>query len=194
MEYIEARFGLLSNKLQRSQLTVTLIQSVDIALAVLAVIGFEHRMKDDLHGHFTHCSNSSYSRGIILIDLIQAFTFPILASTHVFTPTEHVAYFDFAVGTPAFMTCCEMFIFSVLSPYKAARQGGAHKHSASKAIVSIFNIIDILQGFAFMFQATSRKSFGKRFINEEKDLGYSSSQQSRDSMTDKPAYVEGPQL
>jgi hypothetical protein len=71
-----------------------------------------------------------------LIDLIQAFIFRILASTHVFTPTEHVAYFDFAVGTPAFMTCCEMLIFSVLfiwafgpSPYKAARQGGAHKHS-----------------------------------------------------------------
>jgi len=62
MEYIEARFCLLSNKLQRSQLTVTLIQSVDIAFAVLAVIRFERRMKDDLHGHFTHCSNSSYSR------------------------------------------------------------------------------------------------------------------------------------
>ena len=28
-----------------------IIQSVDIALAVLAVIGFERRMKDDLHGH-----------------------------------------------------------------------------------------------------------------------------------------------
>jgi hypothetical protein len=35
--------------------------------------------------------------------------------------------------------------------YKAGRQGGAHKRSAGKAIVDVFNVINILQGFAFMF-------------------------------------------
>jgi hypothetical protein len=93
-----------------------------------------------------------------LIDLIQALTFRILASTHVFAPTEHVAYYDLAACNPAFMTCCEMLTFSILfiwafgpSPYKAGQQGGAHKRSAGKAIVDVFNVINILQGFAFMF-------------------------------------------
>jgi len=84
--------------------------------------------------------------------------------------------------------------YSALHPAKRHDKAARTSPPAGKAIVDIFNIIDILQGFAFMFQAMSRKSFGKRFINEEKDLGYSSSSQSRDSMTDKPAYVEGPQL
>jgi hypothetical protein len=60
------------------------------------------------------------------------------------------------------MSCCEMFVFSALfilafsfSPYKAARQGRAHKYSVGKAIVDVFNITDIPQGFAFMFRALS---------------------------------------
>jgi hypothetical protein len=132
---------------------------------VLAIIGFERRMKDDLHGHYALLKFVLF-KGIILRDLIQAFTFRILASTHVCTPTEHVANLDFTVGTPESVTCCKIFIFSVLfirafgpSPYKAARQGGAHKHSSGKAIVEVFNITDILQGFAFMSRAMSCKSF-----------------------------------
>ena len=198
MEYVEARFCPLSTKLRRSQTVVTLVQSVDTAVAVLAVIRFELRMKDELKGHHALLKLVMF-KGVIFIDLVQASLFRILASTHAFTPTEHVTYFDFALGTPAFMTCCEMFIFSVLfiwafsfSPYKAARQGGAHKHSVGRAIVDVFNITDILQGFTFMFRAMSRKSFGKRYVNEEKELGYSSNEQSPDSMMDKPVYVEAP--
>jgi hypothetical protein len=73
MEYIQVRFYLLSNKVQRSQLTVTLIESVGVALAVLAIIGFERHMKDDLHGHHAPLKSVLF-KGIILIDLIQAFT------------------------------------------------------------------------------------------------------------------------
>ena len=197
-EYVEARFCTLSTKLRRAQIIVTLIQSLDTTLAVVAIIRFELRMKEELKGHLALLKLVTF-KGIIFIDLIQASIFRILASTHAFTPTEYVTYFDFSVGTPAFMTCCEMFIFSVLfilafgfSPYKAARRGGAHKLSVGKAIVDVFDISDILQGFAFMFRAVSRKSFGKRYINEEKDVGYSSSEPSPDSTVDKPTYVKVP--
>src|SRR3954451_5810539 len=71
-------------------------------------------MEDELHGHQTLLKLVLF-KGIILIDLIQASIFRNLPSTHVFTPTEHVAYFDFAVGTSAFMTCCEMF--NLLRPF-----------------------------------------------------------------------------
>jgi hypothetical protein len=99
----------------------------------------------------------------------------------------------------AFMMCCEMFIFSVPfilafgpSPYRATRQGGVHKLFARwQAIVDVFNITYILQGFTLYFEPCH--AFGKRFVNG-KDLGYSSSQQSPDLMTDKPTYVEASQL
>ena len=88
MECIEARFCLLPNKLQRSRLTATLIQSIDIALTVLAVIGFERRMKDDRHGHHALLKLVLF-KGIILIDLSQAFIFHILASTRLHPRSPH---------------------------------------------------------------------------------------------------------
>jgi hypothetical protein len=134
MEYIEARFCPLSNRLRRAQIIVTLIQSIDTIVAVLAVIRFERRMKDELKGHNALLKLVMFD-GIIVIDLIQASLFRILDSTHAFTPTARVIYFDFAVGTPAFMAGCEMFICSLLFilafgflPYKAARKGEVHKH------------------------------------------------------------------
>jgi hypothetical protein len=58
-------------------------------------------MKDELHGHHALLKLVLF-KGIILKDLIQASIFRILASTHAIAPVEQAAYFDFAVGTPAF--------------------------------------------------------------------------------------------
>ena len=198
-EYVQARFCTLSTKLRRAQTIVTLVQSLDTILAVVAIIRFYVRMKEELKGHRALLKLVTF-KGIIFIDLIQSSLFRILAgSSHAFTPTEYVTYFDFSIGTPAFMACCEMFIFSILfiwafgfSPYKVARKGGAHKLPAGKAMAAVFNIFDILQGFTFMFRAMSRRSFGKRYINEEKDMGYSSSEPPSDTMMDKPVYLEEP--
>lgn len=67
IEYIEAKFCPLSNKLRRTQIIVALIQSVDAIVAVLAIIRFERHMKDALKGHHALLKLVMF-KGITFID------------------------------------------------------------------------------------------------------------------------------
>jgi Organic solute transporter Ostalpha len=77
----------------------------------IAVIAYERRMKHHLQGHRPTAKLFTFKL-IVLIEAAQNTIFKILTSSEVFKPTYHISVYDFSVGIPAFMLCCEMLVLS----------------------------------------------------------------------------------
>lgn len=163
---------------------------------MIAVIRYERRMKNELKGHRSMLKLVAF-KTIVFIQLIQDDIFSGLAGRKIFAPTAHVSYFDFSLGTPAFMLCCEMFLFSILfvwafefAPYRrAVRQGSKERRSIGTAVVDVLNIMDIIRGLGFMFQALKPGSFGKRHTNNDQAPKISSIDRPSDDKTSEQVEV-----
>jgi len=92
----------------------------------------------------------------VAIQILQTPIFTGIAKHGDFTRTANVSTFDFTVGTPAFLTCCEMFIVSVLflwsysaKPYQRP-DTEAPRFSIGRAIIDVLDTRDILKGCFYM--------------------------------------------
>jgi len=143
---------------KKKQVILRVVQSVDTILAVMALILFERCMKHHLKGHQSLFKLLTF-KGIVFVELVQSAIFSGLTKAEVFIPTAHISYQDVVVGTPAFMLCCEVFLFSITfiwsfspSPYRAALSQGVRREGPMvKGLIDTLNIIDILRGVGFMF-------------------------------------------
>ena len=91
------------------------------------------------------------------MSLTQTPVFVGFASYGVFHRTKTVSVLDFTVGTPAFMTCVEMFIISVVfiwtftaEPYLNMMGSMPRCRSVGGALIEVLDIRDILKGFWYM--------------------------------------------
>jgi hypothetical protein len=169
-EWVVGHHCSLSDSLQKKQVILTVVQSIDTIIAVMALVRFERRMTHHLKGHRSLFKLWTF-KGIVFVQLVQSSIFSGLTKAEVFIPTAHVSYQDFAVGTPAFMLCCEVFLFSATfiwsyssSPYRAAlRQGAKREGSMVKGIIDTLNMIDILRGVWFMLASLRNFSSPPRY-------------------------------
>ena len=91
------------------------------------------------------------------VTLTQAPIFAGLATYGVFKRNIYVSTFDFIIGIPAFMTCCEMFLISVIfiwtfsaTPYLDLTGSMPRCRGVGGALLDALDIRDILKGCWYM--------------------------------------------
>ena len=149
----------LTFQLSHTALILKVIESVSTACAVFSIIRFARRCAPDLHalGNTKIRQKLISFKGVVGITLIQSPIFASLATYGVFIRTIHVATFDFTIGVPALMTCCEMFIVSILfvftftaKPYLEQKDRLGKRKGVGGALLDVLDIRDILRGCWYM--------------------------------------------
>ena len=141
----------------KASTVISVLQSIVTAICVLAIIKFEKRLKQEMHGHHPMAKLVTF-KGVVGLVLLQTPIFTGLAQHRVFHPTKYVSIIDFAVGTPSFLVCLEMFIVSLLfwwsfssSEYRHfAKAQNVRRHGIFRGLFDSFNISDILKGCWYM--------------------------------------------
>ena len=153
---LSARWCPLSFSLSKTSLALSILQSVSTSVCVMAIIEFGRRTAADLQGTKTTSKLVSF-KGIVGITLTQTPAFAIIATYGLFKRTIYVSTLDFTVGTPAFMTCCEMFMISIVflwtftaDPYLELRGTLPRCRTISSALLEVLDIRDILKGYWYM--------------------------------------------
>lgn len=138
---------------------VSVVQSLVTVACVLAILGFHARLKKQMDGHHVLLKLVTF-KGVVGIVLLQTPIFSGLAEHRVFQGTKNVSIVDFAIGTPSFLICVEMFIVTLLflwsfsaSEYKnLAKSQNLRREGAGKALLDVVDIRDILKGCWYMFR------------------------------------------
>lgn len=135
---------------------ITVIDSIATSVCVLAIIGFERRMKDETKGHKAVYKLWTF-KGCVGLILTQGPVFSFLAEYKIFDRTKYMSVTDFVVGTPAFLICVEMFLVSLLflwsfsaTEYMRMVASHAPKMGVGRAILDVLDIRDILNGCWYM--------------------------------------------
>lgn len=146
----------LAYQLGKASLAIAVVKSISTSICVTSVITFARRVAADLKGTKTRAKLISF-KGIVGITLTQTPVFVGVASYGGFHRTENVSVLDFTVGTPAFMTCCEMFMISVIflwaftaEPYLNLMGSIPRCRSVGGAFLEVLDIRDILKGCWYM--------------------------------------------
>lgn len=135
------------------------LESVSTSICIYSVISFARRVAADLRAIKTTKTRAKLIsfKGIVGITLTQTPVFVGIASYGVFDRTKYVSVLDFTVGTPALMTCCEMFIISVVflwtftaEPYLNLMGSMPRCRSVGGAFLEVLDIRDILKGCWYM--------------------------------------------
>ena len=153
---LSARMCPLKYQLSKISWAITIVESVSTTIYITSVITFARRVAADLKGTKTRAKFISFG-GIVGVTLTQTPVFIGVASYGAFYRTTHVSEFDFTVGTPAFMTCCEMFIISIVflwtftsTPYLNFMSSMPRRRSVDGALLEALSIGDILKGCWYM--------------------------------------------
>jgi hypothetical protein len=159
-EFYEARACPLSKKLTDSRAAISAVQAVSTATCLLAVLMFYGRLKTEIGKN--HCvTKLAALKVVVFVTITQQLIFSILQAEKVLKPSETVSYLDITIGVPAFMTCCEMFLFSLFylwafwpSSYIARTHGqGAYvKHGFWRGLWEVVNVWDIISGVFFRYR------------------------------------------
>lgn len=100
-------------QLGKSSLAIAVPESVSRTIRMTSIIEFARRVAADLQGLETCVKVISFER-IAGITLTQIPVFVRIACYSAFRRTKNVSEVDCTAGTPAFMSCCEMFIISLV--------------------------------------------------------------------------------
>ena len=142
----------LKYKLSRSATALSVIESIATSICVLGIVWFARRMAPELKRHNVVYKLLSF-KGIVGITLTQAPVFQLFAQYQWFRRTRYVSILDFAVGTPGFMTCVEMFAVSVIflwsfsaERYLELSATLPRTRGLGGALVDVLDVRDILRG------------------------------------------------
>jgi Organic solute transporter Ostalpha len=109
----------------------------------------------------------------VLIEAAQNTIFKILTSSGVFKPIYHISVYDFSVGIPTFMLCCEMLVFSLsfwwsnsFGLYRKLAADGHSKLGFWQGMGDCINTMDIIHGIGYLFKALMPDNFGKKYVQE----------------------------
>lgn len=145
-------------KLSRSATALSVIESIATSICVLGIVWFARRMAPELKRHKVVYKLLSF-KGIVGITLTQAPVFQLFAQYQWFHRTPYVSILDFAVGTPGFMTCVEMFAVSVVflwsfsaEPYRQMSASLPRTRGVGGALVDVLDVRDIFRGIWYMCQ------------------------------------------
>lgn len=103
----------LDPELLKASIVIEVVESLFTTLTLVSIIVLYRRLKTELRGHGA-LSKLVMFKLIVFIQIIQGPIFSGLLGGKVLKASEHISYEDWSVGIPAFCTCCEMFIFSII--------------------------------------------------------------------------------
>lgn len=175
-EYFEATLCPLDPRLQRRTTIITVIQSIQTTIAVVGVILYEGRMRIHLQ-EYRPLGKLVTFKVVLPIEAFQNFIFQILAlpGVGVFAPTYHISTYDFSVGIPAFMLCCELLFFALsfwwsfsYTPYRKLAAEGRQKFGFWRGMWDVINITDIIDGIGYLLKTLAPSSFGKKYVQRQR--------------------------
>lgn len=174
--YFEATACPLSRESTNSKAVISGVEALSLILCMIGILAFYKRFKPELKEHGALTKLLAF-KIIVGITVVQGLVFSILLSTKTLKPSEHLSYNDLSIGLPAFLTCCEVFIFSVIfiftfsaRPYtprvlKVSGHSTVKRHGFFRALLDVYNLWDIISGIWFhwkVFGFLSRKSGERR--------------------------------
>ena len=171
----------LKFKLSKEATGLSVVQSIATSITVMGIVWFARRMAPELKQHQVVYKIISF-KGIVGITLTQAPVFQLFAQNSWFHRTEYVSLMDFAVGTPAFLTCVEMLIVSVIflwsfsaEQYLELSTSLPRTKTLGGALLDVLDIRDIFQGVWYMCKIAfccggRTPPISKDFGGEESDL------------------------
>ena len=152
---------------------VSVLDSIATSVCVLAIIGFEKRLRGELKAHGPLKKLVTF-KGFVGLVLIQTPIFDGIAQGKVFDRTRNVSVLDFVVGTPSFMVCVEMCIVLCLfvwsySPrkYIQLKKTEPVKSGVFRGILDVLDIRDILNGCWYMTRIVLCGGMGKALMADQ---------------------------
>ncbi|KAF2491117.1 hypothetical protein BU16DRAFT_566032 [Lophium mytilinum] len=142
------------------KLAVVSVQSASTIIGLFAVLTFYHRLRPTLKPHGAMTKLLVF-KCVIAVTLIQNALFSAFSSAGTLKPSKTASFRDLQTGTPAFMTCCEMLIFSIgfvwpfsPKPYLPGhtKQQYHKRYSTWHALKDVFNVWDIVSGVWFRYK------------------------------------------
>ena len=171
----------LKYKLSGEATGLSIVESVATSICVLGIVWFARRMAPELKQHKVVYKIVSF-KGIVGVTLTQAPVFQLFAQHSWFHRTQYVSFFDFVVGTPAFLTCVEMFIVSVIflwsfsaEQYLELSTSQPRTKGLGGALLDVLDVRDIFHGIWYMYRiamcyGSRSRPISKDFGGEESDL------------------------
>lgn len=152
----------LDPKLGDASIVIEVFESVFTVLALMSLLRFYRRLREPLKSR-NAIGKLVVFKIMIFISIVQTPVFSGLLQGGVLSPSEHISYQDWSIGVPAFCTCCEMFIFSLLFLWPfSAKQYSHREPDAEKlgqrrrarlgffaALLDSLNILDVIRGAFF---------------------------------------------
>ena len=136
------------------------VQFVSTSIAWFAVYFYYRRNESQLKPHRGWRKLNSF-QSLVALQAMQALIFPVVTQTNAYHPTAYVNVEDFTNSIPAFMTCWECLIWSILflkvftfTPYRNAvlQERAARPAKVERAAMDTLNQMDLIRGTIYMFQ------------------------------------------
>lgn len=167
----------LKFRLSREATAVSVIESIATSICVMGIVWFARRMAPELKQYKVVYKLLSF-KGIVGITLTQAPVFQLFAEYGWFKRTAYVSDLDFVVGTPAFMTCVEMCIVSVIflwtfsaTQYVELSKELPRTKRFGAAALDVLDARDIFHGIWYMCKIAFCCGGRSRSRGSGKDLG-----------------------
>jgi hypothetical protein len=177
-EYVVANHCLFTPQRRHRTLAIRCFETGQIAVAIIAVISYERRMKRQLSAvKGTRALAKLWTfKALIILEAVQNLVFQALTSAFVLKPTKHVSILDLEIGVPNVLVTIEMMIGALLfwawaynaKPYRTMRKNGAARRSCLYAIRDVVDIRDILWGVVFALGGLLPENFGKRAVHDKR--------------------------
>lgn len=186
-EVVQARICASSKKYRGWISILAAVQAVQTLICIFGILQFYRRFRPELRKHGVPMKLIAF-KSIVGIQLSQRVIFTMLLRRGRLHPSQHISYLDLAVGFVPFLTCIEVFLFSVLflwtfsaAPFGAnggdsrsfpGQENGplaAVQHEAkldfTPALLQVLNVGDIVKGTWWRF-----KLMGELAVHGSHDL------------------------
>jgi hypothetical protein len=170
----EAALCLFDPRLNRRKTIITILQSIQTTIAVIAVIAYERRLKQHLQGHRPTAKLFTFKL-IVLIEDAQNTIFRILTSSGVFKPTFISAFMISQWGSRP--SCSAVRCLYSLCPSGGAIHSVHTANSSAdghaklgfwRGMGDCINTMDIIHGIGYLFKALISDNFGKKYVQGQR--------------------------
>jgi Organic solute transporter Ostalpha len=107
-----------SKDYRRAQTIISIINGIQVALALVALLKFLMRFRSKLQAVDSKVVGKLFTfKLIVALQFVQKIIFNILTQTKVLSPTRTMSYNDLNLGLNSFLTCLEVGVISVVMIY-----------------------------------------------------------------------------
>jgi hypothetical protein len=155
----------LDSRLESAEMAMAGLQFATTSICWTAIFLYYRRTKSLLKNHRGSRKLNAF-QSLVALQAIQSLVFPLVTQTASYYPTKYVSYQDFTNVIPAFMTCWECLIFSVLfiqvfsfTPYRnAVLVQHEYPGTVGRAVLDTIDQTDTVKGIIYMFQVVFQKA------------------------------------